>query len=196
MKDRHFLELLVMSEINCLAHPLHDMTGQPGQAERVHRHANRVRRVACERIGAERLHAYCERVKEAFDAYMQSCEVAARGFDPTTEEMDSTLADEADEMEDGEEEEVEGRGRSREKGEGSVVRAKHPEPRSPTKQNDPFSDDMTNGDDDCGAGDGVDVPMKADFDEEDLLKIELDDVQEEEEDKGWVRDSLTGNADW
>jgi hypothetical protein len=31
--------------------------------------------------------AYCERVKEAFDAYMQSCEVAARGFDPTTEEM-------------------------------------------------------------------------------------------------------------
>ncbi|RXK41158.1 hypothetical protein M231_01562 [Tremella mesenterica] len=68
--DRHFLELLVISEIACLAHPLHGL-GPPGQAERIHRHASRVRRVACERIGAERLHAYCERVKEAFDAYMQ-----------------------------------------------------------------------------------------------------------------------------
>ena len=72
--DRHFLELLVISEIHCLAHPLHGFggtVGNAGQAERIHRHASRVRRVACERIGAERLHAYCERVKEAFDAYMQ-----------------------------------------------------------------------------------------------------------------------------
>lgn len=72
--DRHFLELLVISEIHCLAHPLNGFggaVGSTGQAERIHRHASRVRRVACERIGAERLHAYCERVKEAFDAYMQ-----------------------------------------------------------------------------------------------------------------------------
>ena len=60
-----------MSEIHCLSHPLHSIHAAAGQAERIHRHACRVRRVACERIGAERLHAYCERVKEAFEAYVQ-----------------------------------------------------------------------------------------------------------------------------
>lgn len=69
-QDRHFLELLVISEISCLSHPLH-LPSANNQAERIHRHASRVRRVACERIGAERLGAYCERVKEAFEAYMQ-----------------------------------------------------------------------------------------------------------------------------
>ncbi|WVQ99995.1 hypothetical protein IAU59_007138 [Kwoniella sp. CBS 9459] len=66
--DRHFLELLVTSEIHALSHPL--QSTQAGTADRIHRHATRVRRVACERIGAERLNAYCERVKEAFEAYM------------------------------------------------------------------------------------------------------------------------------
>ncbi len=69
-QDRHFLELLVISEIHCLSYPLNGMSNPPGHAERIHRHASRVRRVACDRIGAERLHAYCERVKEAFDAYV------------------------------------------------------------------------------------------------------------------------------
>ncbi|WWC63295.1 uncharacterized protein I303_105895 [Kwoniella dejecticola CBS 10117] len=66
--DRHFLELLVISEIHALSHPT--ATSPPSTADRIHRHASRVRRVACERIGAERLNAYCERVKEAFEAYM------------------------------------------------------------------------------------------------------------------------------
>ena len=60
----------MISEIHCLSHPLHGIGSAPGQAERIHRHASRVRRVACDRIGAERLNAYCERVKEAFEAYM------------------------------------------------------------------------------------------------------------------------------
>ncbi|WVW85624.1 hypothetical protein I302_107662 [Kwoniella bestiolae CBS 10118] len=68
--DRHFLELLVISEIHALSRPLTNSPSPPGQADRIHRHASRVRRVACERIGAERLNAYCERVKEAFEAYM------------------------------------------------------------------------------------------------------------------------------
>ena len=67
-KDRHFLELLVVSEIHGLSHPL-SLAPSP-QTERIQRHAARVRRVACERIGPERLHAYCERVKEAFEAYV------------------------------------------------------------------------------------------------------------------------------
>lgn len=69
-QDRHFLELLVISEIACLSHPL-NMPSVANQAERIHRHATRVRRVACERIGAERLHAYCDRVQEAFEAYVR-----------------------------------------------------------------------------------------------------------------------------
>ncbi|WVQ68068.1 uncharacterized protein L199_006274 [Kwoniella botswanensis] len=68
--DRHFLELLVISEIHALSHPLSGTNTPPGQADRIHRHASRVRRVACERIGSERLNAYCERVREAFEAYM------------------------------------------------------------------------------------------------------------------------------
>lgn len=73
MKDRHFLELLVISEIHCLSHPLQSYNNPTpsANAERIHRHASRVRRVACDRIGSERLHAYCDRVKEAFEAYVQ-----------------------------------------------------------------------------------------------------------------------------
>ncbi|WWC71567.1 uncharacterized protein I206_105525 [Kwoniella pini CBS 10737] len=67
--DRHFLELLVISEIHALSHPT-TSNSIPGQSDRIQRHASRVRRVACERIGSERLNAYCERVKEAFEAYM------------------------------------------------------------------------------------------------------------------------------
>lgn len=67
--DRHFLELLVISEIHCLSHPLR--SGSPtGRATQIHRHATRVRRVASERIGMERLRAYCDRVKEAFESYV------------------------------------------------------------------------------------------------------------------------------
>lgn len=72
-QDRHFLELLVISEIHCLSHPLqgYNNPSPSPNAERIHRHASRVRRVACDRIGSERLHAYCDRVKEAFEAYVQ-----------------------------------------------------------------------------------------------------------------------------
>ena len=77
-QDRHFLELLVASEIHALAHPVHGYDLQPVQTERIHRHAARVRRVACERIGHERLIAYCDRVKEAFDAYMHGGWMAVR----------------------------------------------------------------------------------------------------------------------
>ncbi|WVR07493.1 hypothetical protein IAU60_004535 [Kwoniella sp. DSM 27419] len=68
--DRHFLELLVISEINALSKPLSAPQAGTNQSDKIHRHASRVRRVACERIGAERLNAYCDRVKEAFEAYM------------------------------------------------------------------------------------------------------------------------------
>ncbi|WWC90713.1 uncharacterized protein L201_005650 [Kwoniella dendrophila CBS 6074] len=71
--DRHFLELLVISEIHALSNPINGNSGGGGgggNSDKIHRHANRVRRVACERIGSERLNAYCDRVKEAFEAYM------------------------------------------------------------------------------------------------------------------------------
>ena len=129
------------------------MTGTAGQAERIHRHASRVRRVACERIGAERLHAYCERVKEAFEAYIHggwggamrqsydSGEMDAEGDD----DMESkALEDESEDSTDGywEEGPSEGkgndqgesggdeegvRGRKKERGEGSVARMEYPD---------------------------------------------------------------------
>lgn len=112
-QDRHFLELLVVSEIHCLSHPL-SVYSNP-TAEKVHRHASRVRRVACERIGTERLHAYCDRVKEAFEAYMQGA--WGRGYVRTeTEASEEDLEGEPEnEGEDeGDLEEERGRGMDRE----------------------------------------------------------------------------------
>lgn len=68
-QDRHFLELLVISEIHCLSNPLRGVS-PTARASQIHRHATRVRRVASERIGLERLRAYCDRVKEAFESYV------------------------------------------------------------------------------------------------------------------------------
>ena len=115
-KDRHFLELLVVSEIHCLSHPL-SVYSNP-TAEKVHRHGSRVRRVACERIGAERLHAYCDRVKEAFEAYMQGG--WGRGYvrtDPS--DGDGELEDEEIDDE---------RGRSIERDGSAEIRAGPPSP--------------------------------------------------------------------
>ncbi|KAJ9116315.1 hypothetical protein QFC22_004755 [Naganishia vaughanmartiniae] len=65
--DRRFLEFLVACEIDLLSIQ-HNLTlEQP--AERVHRNTDKVRRVASQRIGNERLEAYCARVREAFKAY-------------------------------------------------------------------------------------------------------------------------------
>jgi hypothetical protein len=112
-QDRHFLELLVVSEIHCLSHPL-SVYSNP-TAEKVHRHASRVRRVACERIGTERLHAYCDRVKEAFEAYMQGG--WGRGYVKTeTEASEEDLEGENEGEADGDdlEEGERGRGMDRE----------------------------------------------------------------------------------
>ncbi|KAJ9099138.1 hypothetical protein QFC21_004017 [Naganishia friedmannii] len=67
--DRRFLEFLVACEIDLLSIQ-HNLTlEQP--ADRVHRNTDKVRRVASQRIGNERLEAYCARVKEAFEAYFR-----------------------------------------------------------------------------------------------------------------------------
>ncbi|KIY33155.1 hypothetical protein I305_04484 [Cryptococcus gattii E566] len=136
--DRHFLELLVISEIHCLSYPLDRNNGPLGYAERVHRHAIRVRRVACERIGAERLHAYCERVKEAFEAYMMggwaTVQVHAEA------QMRSQM--EMNHFEDAEDQKIdESRGRKLERGNGSMIRevisVQKPSPENPSAFTDP-----------------------------------------------------------
>ncbi|WVQ81850.1 hypothetical protein IAT38_003977 [Cryptococcus sp. DSM 104549] len=162
--DRHFLELLVISEIHCLSHPLH--SSPPGTAERIHRHASRVRRVACERIGSERLHAYCERVKEAFEAYMMGG-WSQRGVEVEHDEglLDEELEREERELEEEEERE---RGRQLERGDGSVKRESapiaQPDPAAstlhPNTTENPFSD--------------------AEEDQSHLLEIDLKDVQLDE----------------
>ncbi|WVO13438.1 hypothetical protein L204_101054 [Cryptococcus depauperatus] len=129
--DRHFLELLVISEIHCLAHPLNS-SAPLGFAERIHRHASRVRRVACERIGPERLHAYCERVKEAFEAYMMGG--WARAGAPLRDGgMDVEHHEDIGFEIEREHEELEERGRSPERGNGSVKREFSPAERSPVE---------------------------------------------------------------
>ncbi|KAL7422768.1 hypothetical protein Q5752_002062 [Cryptotrichosporon argae] len=126
--DRHFLELLVVSEIQTLAHPLQAPAPPPGpsvglgiaaQAERIHRHAGRVRRVASERIGAERLHAYCERVREAYDAYAA---VGWRGIAMPEHDDDETDAAEGESEGEGEEDEVRGRSEIR-RADGALARS-------------------------------------------------------------------------
>ncbi|OCF57268.1 hypothetical protein L486_04724 [Kwoniella mangroviensis CBS 10435] len=137
--DRHFLELLVISEIHALSHPLSGTNTPPGQADRIQRHASRVRRVACERIGSERLNAYCERVREAFEAYMMGGWSTA-GVHTTAAQQQhphsqSQVEEEEDDEEEGKETKVNDedddddvddflgdskRGRQKKKGKGSV----------------------------------------------------------------------------
>ena len=219
-QDRHFLELLVISEIHCLSHPIHALAPNNPTAERIHRHASRVRRVACERIGAERLHAYCERVKEAFDAYMHGgwgryppqssivtsedgeIEEGDEGVD--VEEDDGGSDSESDGSESGGEgsADSEERGRSKERGQGSVVRDEGPRDRSaehspvsPTAVHDQLAvivDELSPVVGANGTADDVamayidhDLDAKAATNEEEMSKIELEDVPEsdsEEED--------------
>jgi len=180
-QDRHFLELLVISEIHCLSHPLYALQTTTPETERIHRHASRVRRVACERIGAERLHAYCERVKEAFEAYMHGgwSQAPLRTASSDGDELETEAGDMDGERED------EGRGRSLEKGEGSVMRELNSESlinkfvlghvrgKGGEKGDDPFADTVM-GDED------VNVALGLEGDGE-LLRIDLDDVQETDE---------------
>ena len=173
----------MISEIHCLSHPLHGLQSTPGEAERIHRHASRVRRVASERIGVERLHAYCERVGEAFEAYMHggwggpaprtaSTEEGGLETDAGDGDMDVLVGVVGDRDE--------GRGRSKERGDGSVMREIKPEKdkvlpphlRGELEQDDPFADTMMGEEDELGMGFGT---------EGDLLRIDLDDVQEADE---------------
>ncbi|ORY35563.1 hypothetical protein BCR39DRAFT_20738 [Naematelia encephala] len=183
--DRYFLQLLVESEILCLANPLNapNPSGPPGQADRIHRHASRVRRVACDRIGIERLQAYCDRVREAFEAYMMT---GWRGFihdqngketgsdsdeEDNQDGRDEQVRDESEgekklihEQEDDEDEdEDEERGRSIERGKGSVVRD-NKEPRGGVVRDTMESEDLA-----------------LDLDQEGMMRIELDDVHEVDE---------------
>lgn len=177
--DRHFLELLVISEIHCLANPLSGISTIPGQTERIHRHATRVRRVACERIGAERLHAYCDRVKEAFEAYMHGAWGASvqeyADHQAISEEEDDT-DEHAPAAQDAEEEDQ--RGRPRNKGEGSVRREEGKKgleensvaslKRSPTIKSIHESE--------ISLGDASDI-----FEDTDLMRIDLADVEEDDD---------------
>ncbi|ODN78090.1 hypothetical protein L198_08009 [Cryptococcus wingfieldii CBS 7118] len=134
--DRHFLELLVISEIHALSHPLNSSSSPPGYAERVHRHVSRVRRVACERIGGERLGAYCERVKEAFEAYMMGgwarAQAQAQAQAQQMQMREDEMEDEHYEEAPGEEDD-EHRGRKLERV-GSVNREPSPTERPPAYQ--------------------------------------------------------------
>ena len=167
---------------------MHGLQSSPGQAERVHRHATRVRRVACERIGAERLHAYCERVKEAFEAYMHGSWHHPMPK-PTTLSDDVLLADDGEEVENAE------RGRRKEKGDGSVLREEKPETNKlvatlvKEEVDDGLDADTVMEDDDrmglglglgLGSGLGLDMDLRL-GDEGDMLRIDLDDVQETDE---------------
>jgi hypothetical protein len=196
-QDRHFLELLVVSEIHCLSHPL-SVYSNP-TAEKVHRHGSRVRRVACERIGAERLHAYCDRVKEAFEAYMQGG--WGRGY-VRTDPSDADEIEGEDHLHDheDEDEDEEGRGRVMDR-EGSEVRA----PLSPPKDKDkveedeevkmvvdlsPLSPSPSLSSTDSGSGDESDTSLETassfgygfmEDGERELMKIDLEGVIEVEE---------------
>jgi hypothetical protein len=71
--DKRFLELLVETEIDLHSLSLASSHGNPPviSVDRFERNREKVRRVAQSRIGQERLEAYCDRVKEAFDAYVR-----------------------------------------------------------------------------------------------------------------------------
>ena len=190
-----------MSEIHCLSHPLHGITAAAGQAERIHRHACRVRRVACERIGAERLHAYCERVKEAFEAYVH-CGWGQRGpmdiGDPVEEDDESvdTEMSEGDGHADalalvendrnasesraggGREEE---RGRTKERGDGSVNRDPSPGLAPPLSPASLVARKALGGIQEGPGNELEDKGVEYGLDEGELMKIDLDDVDEDEE---------------
>lgn len=99
-----------------------------------------MRRVACERIGAERLHAYCERVKEAFEAYMMGGWATVQAH--AEAQMRSQM--EMNHFEDAEDQEIDGiRGRKLERGNGSMIRevtpVQKPSPENPSAFTDPFA---------------------------------------------------------
>jgi hypothetical protein len=90
--DRRFLEFLVSCEIDLLSVE-HSLTlDQP--ADKIHRNTDKVRRVASQRIGNERLEAYRARVKEAFEAYFRGSVWATWDDDAVTV---NSLEDEYDE---------------------------------------------------------------------------------------------------
>ena len=138
--------------------------------------------MACDRIGAERLNAYCERVKEAFEAYMHGG--WAHPIPRTASSIDEGPETELDsEGEDGSVA-VMGlglgeRGRSKERGDGSVVRNERPEKYETgatmlmrEEGGDPFADTVMDDEDD---------EFERFENGGELLRIDLDDVQETDE---------------
>lgn len=167
----------MISEIHCMSHPLQAYPSPTANAERIHRHASRVRRVACERIGAERLHAYCDRVKEAFEAYMQGgWGGAASGY------AKSDVSD-VDDGEEEEEEEGDDRGRGMER-EGS--RKRQDGPPSPPKEMevDPSAPPVSPVPSlSSGSESGEDTDGSFEDERDSLLKIDLEGVVEVEEEE-------------
>ncbi|OXB36778.1 hypothetical protein J007_03466 [Cryptococcus neoformans] len=183
--DRHFLELLVISEIHCLSYPLDKNNAPSGHAERVHRHANRVRRVACERIGAERLHAYCERVKEAFEAYMMDgwARIQAHAQAQMRGQIRGQI--EVNHFEDAEDEEIdENRGRKLERGNGSMIREVSPVQNSSTENSSALTDPFSDYEDEEDLSHLLEV---------DLKEVQLDELSEEEFEENFG-DSASINA--
>lgn len=155
--------------------------------------------MACERIGAERLHAYCDRVKEAFEAYMQGGWGGSVGAgyvksDVSDEEGEMASADDLalDEEE---------RGRVMERGDGSLARRRDMGPSPPPTHNGDEAGDVSMVVDVSPLGSpspsltdsdsGEDTDTSFDEGEKDLLKIDLEGVIEVEEDEadsdeGWV----------
>ncbi|WVQ74942.1 hypothetical protein IAR50_004550 [Cryptococcus sp. DSM 104548] len=190
--DRHFLELLVISEIHALSHPLNSASSPPGHAERIHRHASRVRRVACERIGGERLGAYCERVREAFEGYMMGgwaraqAEAQARQVQMMRmqEDEDGIEAEHYEESP-GDDEDEEHRGRKLERV-GSVIREPSPVERPSAPQN--FLGDSTINDDKQDQSHLLEI---------DLKEVQLDEVSEaESDDDDSVRATVGTSESW
>ncbi|KAJ9095567.1 hypothetical protein QFC20_006614 [Naganishia adeliensis] len=100
--DRRFLEFLVSCEIDLLSVEHNLALEQP--AERIHKSMDKVRRVASQRIGNERLEAYRARVREAFEAYF-------RGSVWATWEDEAVSVNSLEGEEEGYAKEVEARGR-------------------------------------------------------------------------------------
>lgn len=104
-----------------------------------------MRRVACERIGAERLHAYCERAKEALEAYMMGGWATVQAH--AEAQMRSQI--EMNHFEDAEDQEIdESRGRKLGRGKlgrgnrsmiREVTSVQKPSPENPSAFTDPFA---------------------------------------------------------
>lgn len=165
----------MISEIHCLSYPLDKINAPPGHAERVHRHAIRVRRVACKRIGAERLQAYCERVKEAFEAYMMGgwARVQAHAQAQMRGQMRGAI--EVNHFEDAEDEETdENRGRKLGRGNGSMVREVSPVQKPSTGNSLTLTDPLTDYEDEEDQSYLLEI---------DLKEVQLDGLSEEEFDE-------------